>query len=375
VKLAAVRRKLERVDHAVEKAIADGETPGAVVMARMGELSYERAFGAATTSPQPCEARLDTVYDLASLTKVLATTAACMRLVAQGKLDADRPVADWIPAFSERGKGEVRVRHLLTHSSGLRPWRAYYDDLREREIRRGEKLVATPAGRESILSRIVRSAPLHAPGEAAVYGDLGFIVLGEVVAAAAGEGLGAYCAREIWEPLGMRDTCFHPVPWEGARARIAATELCPWRDRVVWGEVHDGNAFAMGGEAGHAGLFAPAPDVLRFGLEMLSADRGESALFPREVAAEFFRRQDLPPGSDWALGWDTPTPGRSTSGSLFSRRSIGHTGFTGTSLWIDLDAGCVIVLLANRVHLVARRSQFKLRPHVHDLIREAFSAA
>lgn len=375
MKLAAVRRKLERVDHAVEKAIADGETPGAVVMARMGELSYERAFGAATTSPQPCEARLDTIYDLASLTKVLATTGACMRLVAQGKLDVDRPVADWIPAFAERGKDDVRVRHLLTHSSGLRPWRAYYDDLREREIRRGEKLVATPAGRESILARIVRSAPLHAPGEAAVYGDLGFIALGEVVATAAGEALGAYCAREIWQPLGMQDTGFHSVPWEGARARIAATELCPWRDRVVWGEVHDGNAYAMGGEAGHAGLFAPAADVMRFGLEMLGADRGESALFPREVAAEFFRRQELPPGSDWALGWDTPTPGRSTSGSHFSRRSIGHTGFTGTSLWIDLDAGCVIVLLANRVHLVARRSQFKLRPHVHDLIREAFSAA
>jgi CubicO group peptidase (beta-lactamase class C family) len=216
---------------------------------------------------------------------------------------------------------------------------------------------------------------VHDPGEAAVYGDLDFIVLGEIVERAAGEPLDRFCARRIYEPLGLTHTGFQPVPFGGDRSRFAATELCPWREKVMWGEVHDGNAWAMGGVAGHAGLFASAPDVLRFAEEMLAAERGQSALFPAEVAREFFRRQGIPKGSDWALGWDTPTQGQSTSGGQFSARSIGHTGFTGTSLWIDLEKGAIVVFLSNRVHLVAKRSRFELRPRVHDLIREAFDAA
>ena len=376
MKLAQVRRKLDRVDHAIAKAIEKGELPGAVVLARQGEaLCYDAVHGLASTSPEQHDARLETVYDTASLTKVMATTAAAMLLVAEGKLELERRVAEILPMFGERGKQEISVRHLLTHSSGLRPWRAYFADLRERELRRGVRLLATDDGRESIVNRILRSAPVYDAGEAAVYGDLGFIVLGLVIEAIGGEPLDVLCARRIWKPLGMADTRFHSVPFEADRARTAATELCPWRDKVLCGEVHDGNAWAMGGVAGHAGVFSTAPDVLRFGLEMLAADRGESALFPQDVAREFFRRQDLPPGSDWALGWDTPTAGQSTSGGCFSEHSIGHTGFTGTSLWIDLDAGCVVVMLSNRVHMVAKKSRFTLRPLVHDLIREAFRAA
>ena len=375
MKLAQVRKKLERVDRAVEKAIAKGETPGCVLQARMGEvLAFEAAYGAACISPEHHEARLDTLYDLASLTKVMATTPALLLLVASGKLRLDQPVAELLPAFAEHGKQEISVRQLLTHSSGLRPWRAYYADLREREQRRGERLLATREGRESILLRIQRSAPVHDPGEASVYGDLGFIVLGALVEQLAGEPLDVFCRRRIYEPLGMRDTHFNPVPFEGDRRRYAATEQCDWREKIVWGEVHDGNAWAMGGVAGHAGLFGTAADVLRFGSEMLAADRGESQLFPAELAREFFRRQELTPDSAWALGWDTPTPGASTSGQHFSKRSIGHTGFTGTSLWIDLEKGAVLVLLANRVHLLAKKSRFALRPLLHDLVLEAFLA-
>ncbi len=376
MKLAAVRRKLERVDRAVEKAISSGETPGCVVRARQGEaLAYEGAFGAACVSPQHHEARLDTIYDLASLTKVMATTPAVLLLVASGKLRLDQPVADVLPAFQEHGKSEITIRHLLTHSSGLRPWRAYFADLRERELRRGERLLATSAGRESVIQRILRSAPVHDPGEASVYGDLGFIMLGAVVEQASGEGLDEFCRRRIFEPLGMGETHFNSVPFESDRSRYAATEQCEWRDKIVWGEVHDSNAWAMGGVAGHAGLFGTSKDVLRFGCEMIAAERGDSEIFPAGLAREFFRRQDLTPDSDWALGWDTPTPGSSTSGRHFSKRSIGHTGFTGTSLWIDLEKGAVVVLLSNRVHLLAKKSRFALRPLVHDLIREAFVAA
>jgi CubicO group peptidase (beta-lactamase class C family) len=376
LKLAAVRRKLERVDRAIEKAIAKGELPGAVIQARIGDqLSYEGVFGCALLSPQRHDTHPNTIYDVASLTKVMATTPAIMLLVADGKLSLDQPAADILPAFGEREKTEITIRHLLTHSSGLRPWRAYYADLRERELRRGDSLLATPAGCEAIVSRILRGAPVHDAGEASVYGDLAFIVLGEIVAEAAGEPLDSFCQRRIFEPLGLGNTHFNPVPFRGERARYAGTEQCPWREKVLWGEVHDGNAWAMGGVAGHAGVFSTANDVMRFAQEMLAAERGESTIFPAELAAEFFRRQGLTKDSDWALGWDTPTQGQSSSGTGFSHRSIGHTGFTGTSLWIDLNRGMIVVFLSNRVHLVAKRSRFELRPRVHDLIWEAFLAA
>jgi CubicO group peptidase (beta-lactamase class C family) len=376
VKLSVVRRKLDRADHAIEKGIERGELASAVVLASMGDaLTYEGVFGAACLSPERHDATRETLYDLASLTKVMATTSAVWLLVADGKLELDQPVAAYLPRFAERGKDAVKVRHLLTHSSGLRPWRAFYADIHEREVRRGERLLGTPATRESIIARVLRASLVHEPGEAAVYGDLDFIALGALVEAVAGERLDTFCTRRIYEPLGLTRTHFNPLPFGGDRTRYAATEQCPWREQVIWGEVHDGNAWAMGGVAGHAGLFAPADDVMRFGQEMLAAHRGQSAIFGEALAREFFARQNLPQGSDWALGWDTPTPGHSTSGSLFSQQSIGHTGFTGTSLWIDLERGAVFVMLTNRVHLVSKRSRFELRPQVHDLVYEAFLAA
>jgi len=376
LRLAEVNRRLGKIERAIEKAIEAGELPGAVVMARMGEeLAYARAVGAAALVPERIEARENTIYDLASLTKVMATTASVMLLVADGRIELDAPVASYLPTFHERGKEKISVRNLLTHSSGLRPWRAYHADLAERDRRRGEHVVGTQEGKREITNRVLRSAPVHEPGEASVYGDLDFIALGALVESVSGEELDAFTTRRIYQPLGMVDTHFNRLPFTGERARYAATEQCSFRERVLWAEVHDPNAWAMGGVAGHAGLFSTAGEVLRFGQEMLAADRGQSALFPAEVAREFFRRQEIAPGSDWALGWDTPTEGQSTSGQHFSKRSIGHTGFTGTSLWIDLERGMVVVFLSNRIHLVAKRSRFELRPLVHDLVWEAFLAA
>jgi CubicO group peptidase (beta-lactamase class C family) len=305
----------------------------------------------------------------------MATTASLMLLVGENAVALDAPVATYLPAFGERGKEKITVRHLLSHSSGLRPWRAFHLDLSERDRRRGERVVGTAEGKRDVIQRVLRSAPVHEPGEASVYGDLDFIALGALVEAVTGEELDAFCARRIYAPLGLSSAHFNRLPFAGERARYAATEQCSWRDRVLWGEVHDPNAWAMGGVAGHAGLFGHAGDVLRFAEEMLAADRGASALFNAEVAREFFRRQEIAPGSDWALGWDTPTEGQSTSGKLFSRRSIGHTGFTGTSVWIDLERGLCVVFLSNRIHLIAKKSRFELRPLVHDLVVEAFLAA
>jgi CubicO group peptidase (beta-lactamase class C family) len=375
LKLSLVRRKLERVDRAVNRAIEKGEIPGAVILAKMGDaLRYEGVFGSAALTPEQQETHANTLYDLASLTKVLATTSAMTLLVAEQKVSLDQAVADIISEFALHGKEKVTIRHLLTHSSGLRPWRAYYEDLLEREHRKGERLLGTPEGRKAIVRRILQSVLIHEPEEAAVYGDLGFIILGELVERISGEPLDLFCERRIFEPMGLIDTHFNPVPFTDDPSRYAATELCAWRERVLLGEVHDGNAWAMGGVAGHAGLFSTAADVLRFGEEILAADRGGSELFPGEIIREFLRTQDVPPGSDWALGWDTPSE-KSTSGQHFSPRSVGHTGFTGTSLWIDLERGAIVVFLSNRVHAVAKRSRFSLRPQVHDLIMEAFLAS
>ena len=385
MKWSVVRRKLARVDKAIDKAIEKAETPGAVVYARMprkGEdMEHFSARGLAVVRPERIPMTRETLFDLASLTKPMATTTAIMLLVADRLLGLDDPVAKALPSFAERDKEAVTLRHLLTHSAGLKPWRAYHELLIEKERKTGERLIGTAASRELIIDRTVRSGLVHDPGEAAVYGDLDFIVLGAVVEAVTHQTLDAFCKERIFAPLEMNDTFYIPADAAGEmsvpdalRRRIAAPESCEWRGRIVWGEVHDPNASAMGGVAGHAGLFSTVDDVVKFATTALDVWHGRSEIWPRELLRTFFTRQKMPETSDWALGWDTPTAGTSTSGQHFSQQSVGHLGFTGTSLWIDLESECVVVMLTNRVHLVAKKSQFGLRPLVHDAIREAFDA-
>ncbi len=385
MKRSQVQRKLGRVDRALDKAIANAEIPGAVVVASLRhedeEFLHCSVRGSSVLRPERLPMARETIFDLASLTKVMATTAALMQLVADGAVCLDDPVSKHLPRFAERGKDAVTVRHLLTHSSGLKPWRAFHELLLEKERKTGERIIGTPAARDFVLDRICRSGLVHEPGVAAVYGDLDFIVLGALVEAASHELLDAHCAERIYRPLGLAQTFFvrtgsgHELPPESIRRRFAATEACPWRDRVVWGEVHDPNASVMGGVAGHAGLFSTADDVHRFASALLDCWQGRSAAFDPDVVRTFFARQHIPKDSDWAIGWDTPTPGASSSGRHFSAESVGHLGFTGTSVWIDLRKQAIVVLLTNRVHPIARRSQFRLRPLVHDLVMEAFEAA
>lgn len=385
MKRSQVQRKLGRVDRALDKAIANAEIPGAVMVAsrRVGDEVLDAACvrGSAALRPERVPLARDTIFDLASLTKVMATTAALMQLVHDGAVSLDDPVSKHLPPFGERGKDAVTVRHLLTHSSGLKPWRAFHELLLEKERKTGQRLLGMPEARGFVLDRIYRSSLVHEPGAAAVYGDLDFIVLGALVETVTRAPLDTHCAERLYGPMGLSHTLFvrrtgdEALPPENVRRRFAATEVCPWRGRVVWGEVHDPNASAMGGVAGHAGLFATADDVHRFGVTLLDAWHGRGDHFAPDVVRTFFTRQHLPENSDWALGWDTPTPGASSSGQHFSPTSVGHLGFTGTSLWIDLDREAVVVMLTNRVHLVAKRSKFELRAVVHDLVMESFLAA
>jgi CubicO group peptidase (beta-lactamase class C family) len=382
MKWSAIRRKLVRVERAVDKAVDKAEIAGAVVLARMprdGEvIEHFSRHGLAVVRPERIPMARDTIFDLASLTKPMATTTAVMLLVHDGALGLDDPVSKYLPSFSERDKDGVTLRHLLTHSAGLKPWRAFHELLLEKERKTGEHWISTTAARELVIDRVARSGLVHESGAAAVYGDLDFIALGAVVEAVAHQPLDVFCAERVFGPLGM-DTTFFVRLGEGEpelaperKRRVAATENCPWRGRILWGEVHDPNASAMGGVAGHAGLFGTADDVLTFALTLLDVWHGRSEVWPQDLLREFTRRQDLPKDSDWALGWDTPTAGASSSGKHFSPQSVGHLGFTGTSLWIDLEREAVVVLLTNRVHLVAKRSRFELRPLVHDLLMEAF---
>ena len=385
MKRSLIERKLGRVETALDKAIENQEIPGAVVLARMPRedelLEYCWVRGLASARPERLPMRRNTVFDLASLTKPMATTTAIMMLVDEGSISLDDPVAKTLPTFAERGKEEVTIRHLLSHSAGLKPWREFHELLIQKERKSGERLLGTKEGRDWIVDRILRSALVHQPGEAAVYGDLDFIVLAAIVEAVSNQPFDEFCESRIFTRLGLIDTRFIPIPTDGSqpapdsvRSRIAATENCSWRERILWGEVHDPNASAMGGVAGHAGLFSTADDVMRFGQLFLDAYHDRNPSLPPERVREFCEKQLLPESSDWALGWDTPTKGASSSGVHFSEKSVGHLGFTGTSLWIDLERELVVVMLTNRIHQVAKRSRFDLRPKIHDAIVEAFTA-
>ena len=385
MKRSLIERKLGKVETALDKAIEKQEIPGAVVLARMpreGEvLEYAWVRGLAAARPERLPMRRDTIFDLASLTKPIATTTAIMLLADEGSISLDDPVAKSLPSFADRGKEAVTIRQLLSHCAGLKPWRGFHELLIQKERKTGERLIGTKEGREWILDRVLRSALVHEPGEAAVYGDLDFIVLAALVEAVSRQSFDEFCESRIFTRLGLADTHFFPLPVDGSQAvpdslrrRVAATENCPWRERILWGEVHDPNASAMGGVAGHAGLFSTADDVLKFGQFFLDAWHGRGDALPRERVREFSERQNLPESSDWALGWDTPTEGASSSGKYFSSKSIGHLGFTGTSLWIDLERELIVVMLTNRVHQVAKRSRFDLRPKVHDAIVEGLTA-
>jgi CubicO group peptidase (beta-lactamase class C family) len=315
----------------------------------------------------PRPVTLETVYDLASLTKVIGLTTACMMLVGEGKLELDAPVARYVPAFRGPGTERVTIRHLLTHSSGLPAWRPLYTE-------------ATT--RATALALADTTALLRQPGDTFVYSDLGAIVLTQAVEAVTGERLDGYLDRSLFQPLQMASTRFLPPPaW---RDRIAPTERSQ-DGTIIRGTVHDENAWRLGGVSGHAGLFSTAGDLARFAEWLLEQRTGaltpgrRPGLNQPEVASrivlEFTRRQDLPPGSSRALGWDTPSES-SSAGSKLGPHAFGHTGFTGTSIWIDPDKDLFIILLTNRVHPTRENGRIaRVRPRVADLVVDALGGS
>lgn len=353
----------QKVDDLMNQAVGRLVFPGGVLLvAVQGSIVFERAYGSAdlfSRRPITCS----TVFDLASLTKPLATTLAVMRLVQEGRLDLDQPCRHYWPGLFREEKASITARQLLCHSSGLPPWRPYYLRLR--------LLPNSNIRREVLKEWVAKEALLSAPGGKACYSDIGFLMLQWLVEGLADQPLDRYLERTAWKEMAAKELFFNPDSDAVRKGTYAATELCPWRGRLLLGRVHDDNAYVLGGVAGHAGLFGTAHNVWGLLQSMLSLDAGESAGAPvdQELLRHFFRRQN---GTTWALGFDTPDEENSSAGHYFGNYSIGHLGYTGTSFWMERQKGIVVILLTNRVHPTRYNTRIRnFRPILHDAVMEA----
>jgi serine-type D-Ala-D-Ala carboxypeptidase len=333
----------------LRERIQAGDFPSAVyLVAEKGEPVFADALGDAVREPQQIAAAPETIYDLASLTKPLVTGLLCARYVESGKLKSEAAVADYLPEFDRPDKSSITVRHLLTHTSGLPAWRPLY-------------LLA--ADRDKVLAAIAAESLQTRPDERVIYSDLGFILLGFILQRLSGSNLSVLAAKEIFTPLGLARTLFNPQA--AARTGIAACEngnayerdMCErdfsskrygnWREGTVWGEVHDGNAFFLGGIAGHAGLFSTANDTLTIANQFIG---GQSRLLKPETCNLFRQNMTRDLNEARSFAWQLAATKDSTAGQSLPPDAFGHTGFTGTSCWIDAQAERVFILLTNRTH-------------------------
>lgn len=366
---ASVDNRFEPALRILDEAIGAHTFPGcAFGVLSQNEIVWQDALGQFTYEPDAPVVQPETIFDVASLTKIVATTAAAMLLHQRGQLDLETPLGELLPGFvvgrdRHEHAREVTLRHLLAHNSGLPGYVEFF------------RFAATPAA----LYRACLTLPIEAePGTRAEYSDPGFILLGKALEVLTGEYLAPFLRREIFTPLGLNTTVFCPA--SAHRSAIPPTEEdATFRHRRIQGEVQDENAWLLKGAAGHAGLFSNVPDLLRFAAEILGAvshsktsPKSEFLFDPATI--DCFSQKQGPETSSRALGWDTPSR-PSSSGTRFSAHSIGHLGYSGCSLWIDLDAEIAIALLTNRTwpdrSTASDRSIRAVRPAFHDAVRAA----
>jgi CubicO group peptidase (beta-lactamase class C family) len=420
-----------RIIEVLQRGLEGGVFPGAVALVRRGgKIVFFEHVGHRSLMPEPMPMAKDTIFDLASLTKVFATVPTIMKLVDQGRIALDDPLSKLIPSAKLSDKKELTLRLLLTHSAGLIDWKPFYEKLRDEPLKERKRLLR---------QWIVEEPFAYEPGKGSLYSDLGFMLLEWVIEEKTGESLPEFVEKHFYGPLGLKRTFFSPSPLspparggedkgrgdnpprppftkgekdplpqplpreEGrtldsrsrfsrgqasfsgsdkplfasnernySKEEFAATEDCPWRKRVLQGEVHDDNAWTLGGYSGHAGLFSTAEEIYVIAEMFREHYLGErNDFFKPGTVREFFRRQDIVKGSDWALGWDTRALEGSSAGKYFSRDSVGHTGFTGTSIWMDLEKDVIAILLTNRVHPKRDNDKIKqFRPVFHDTVME-----
>ena len=346
------------VKEMLARGVRERVFPGGVLaLFQDGEL-YLEAFGWQEYLPRPCRTEMDTYYDLASLTKPLATTLCLMRLVAEGKIALDDTLARFflVPYWL----APITLAQLLSHQAGLVPHRPYFARLITYPFEERKKLIIT---------WILKEPLAYPPGLKTRYSDLGFILLGEIIRQVSGQELDTYFAETL-RLLGSnpKDLLFTPKKHSLPVDKIAATEFCPWRGKLIKGEVHDENAWVLGGVAGHAGLFGHAQGVLALLIKLLLAYHGEEekGFLTREVVRTFW---DWGQEGDRALGFDRPSGESSSAGRFFSKKALGHLGFTGPSFWLEPEKRLIVVLLTNRVHPSREPNKLKaFRPALHDLL-------
>ena len=346
----------EGIDRLVAEAIAQGKLPGCVVViGRAGGIVYQQAFGSRALLPDKEAMTLDTIFDLASLTKPIATATALMVLVDRGKIDLDERVVRYLPEFRAHGKEAISIRQLLTHVSGL-PADTPVADYEH--------------GRATALKHVMALSLKAPPGSKSIYSDAGFLVLEEVIRRVTGTDLSAFAENAIFHPLGMNETGF--LPSANLRPRIAPTEKRG--DAWIRGDVHDPRAYRLGGIAGHAGLFSTAKDLARYARMVLAAGTLDGG---RVLSAETLRKMLAPhdvPGGIRALGWDMQSTYSTNRGTALSRRAVGHGGYTGTSLWIDPEQDLFVIFLSNRVHPDGKGSVNTLAGAIATLAGATFAA-
>ncbi len=374
---------MKRLTKKMESGLATSVFPGAVLLvAHKKKIVYHQAFGYRMILPEQHEMTCDTIFDLASLTKPLVTAAAAALLIQKNQMALEDPVHKFLPGFSGQNKSQVTLFHLLNHSSGLPAWKAYYEKIAAQD-QQETGYIGSNKAKQAIYEMASKEPLLARPGEKSAYSDIGFILLGAIIEKIAQTPLDQYFEQHIRPALTSRDSFFMPLeenPRTSKNHVFAATENPLWRKELIQGRVHDDNAFAMGGIAGHAGLFAKASDV--YSLVLLWCDalqEDTTPLFDPKIARLFTTRQHAPYSpaeSSWALGWDTPSrptgadgPGLSSSGHFFSPESFGHLGYTGTSIWVDLKNDLIVIFLSNRVHPNRTNESIRrFRPELHDMI-------
>jgi CubicO group peptidase (beta-lactamase class C family) len=367
----------EPIAEKMQQGVDEGVFPGAVLLvSHQGRTVHHAAYGFACLLPEREPATVDTIYDLASLTKPIATATAAAFLAADGKFGLDDPLERCMPELTQDDLRRATIRHLLNHTSGLPAWRPLY----ERIVPDGRRLrEQSLSSRRAAVCHAIHREPLTEPvGGRCLYSDLGFILLGEILERIVKQEWAAFCHNEVFPRLGAGGLFYMSESGPTGDVSItgrqfAATEQDDWRGRIIRGEVHDENTAVMGGVSAHAGLFGTAEAVLQAVTPWLAAVRGEASPIPASWAEEFVRKQGIDPNGSWALGWDTPSRGPggtpSSSGQYFSPSSFGHLGYAGTSVWNDPERELIVVLLTNRVHPTRKNDKIRaFRPALHDVV-------
>jgi CubicO group peptidase (beta-lactamase class C family) len=356
--------QLDPITRLLNEGIGIGVFPGAVLFVRhKGHIRIHQAIGQISSLPDSPKVQTNTIYDLASLTKPLVTVSSLLLLVQEERLDLSQALDTLLEETKNSPLGQICIQDLLSHQSGLPAWRPFYQEFSpvlptESECRQPRM--------QAVLERILKEPIDRASSSTSVYSDLGYMVLGFVIERVTGQSLADFSRHNLFHPLQADELVFgiYDVS-EDVLGQIAPTEEDPWRGRLLQGEVHDANAAALEGIAGHAGLFGTAEAVGRITKAWLDSYLGKPSIFRHESVRQFVNAQ---PGTSWALGWDTPSQ-PSSSGQWFSPQSFGHLGFTGTSIWIDPIRELEVIFLSNRVHPTRDNQAIKaFRPQLHDVI-------